>query len=47
MHHNHLDEILGVIVLQELDLMVDCNCNRLVFYQSTGISLSFGFRDES
>jgi hypothetical protein len=27
--------LLGVIVLEGLDLMVDCTCNRLVPYQGT------------
>jgi clan AA aspartic protease len=27
--------LLGVIVLEELDLMVDCHCNRLVPFQGT------------
>jgi len=27
--------LLGVMVLEGLDLMVDCNCNRLVPYQGT------------
>jgi clan AA aspartic protease len=27
--------LLGVMVLEDLDLMVDCHCNRLVPYQGT------------